>query len=219
MRLLKKKIQASKRAQERTTTRPRNKRSTSVPTASKKPTKASNKSKRATNPQPKKRKRAKDHVITPKIYLQAKNIVTNFGKAMASFATSDLATPYLLNIIEQFKKEGHNIGLEDFISFMGGAKGTIGSIDSLRALVLEDENDNDIEILCKKIFKMVAEIFIKCSSVNWIIHGRVTYKLEHLKFRYKMLRRIRNPAMFTYLKGYSSKKEGKKAGDDVKEEI
>ena len=162
----------------------------------------------STQSQPKKRKRLKGDCYTPRCYLQAKNIVTNFGKAMATFAMGDLSTPYLVKELE-IKGFTHLISPLEFKEFVRSSKGTINSIDSLRNLLLVEENDSEKIIACKKCFQTLAEIFIKCFSVNWICSGRVTYKLEHLKFRHRMLRRIKNPEIFTYLKGYDDKKKKK----------
>jgi len=123
-----------------------------------------------------------------------KNVVINFGKAIASFATSRLALPYLDSL---FHKE--LITLEDFNDFIGDAKNKIGGIESFRSLLLILKDDSSKIIACKKVFAMIAEIFIKYFSINWIIHGRVTHKLTYLKYRFKILRRIQNPEMFTYI--------------------
>ncbi len=200
MRLLKKKIQASLDAQKRTSERvTRDKH-----LYQKHVTKAKTKD---IAEQPIKRKRMKGRAFTPKIYLQTKNIVTNFGKAIASFAISELAVPYLEKIFYGLRKEGEEVQLANFVEFVNSARGSISSIDNLRALVLEEENDDQMSILHKRVFRLIGEVFIKYFSVNWIIHGRVTYKMIHLKFRYKMLRRIQNPSCFTYLKGYNQDKK------------
>jgi len=157
------------------------------------------------NSEPKKRQRLKGDCFTPKCYLQAKNIVTNFGKAIATFGLSKLALPYLSAELDKSKYKGE-LQVSDFIEFMKENKGNINSIDNLRALLLIKESDSQKTVLCKQCFQVIAEVFIKYFSVNWIIHGRVTYKLEHLKFRFKMLRRIQNPEQFTYLKSYNDQK-------------
>ena len=157
----------------------------------------------------KKRQRIKGSCITPKQYLETKNIVTNFGKAIATFAVSRLAEPYLFSILQKAKENAQDIQLTEFCTFVKQEKGKIGSIDSLRSLMLVEEHDSPRTAACKKAFQTIAEIFIKCFSVSWITHGRVTYKLHHLKFRHKMLRRIKNPELFTYLKRPSEKSESK----------
>jgi len=123
-----------------------------------------------------------------------KNVVLNFGKAIASFATSRLAQPYLCTL---FEEEG--ITQEDFTNFIGDAKNKIGGIESFRSLLLILKEDKLKIMACKKVFGMIAEIFIKYFSANWIIHGRVIHKLTYLKYRFKILRRIQNPELFTYI--------------------
>jgi len=123
-----------------------------------------------------------------------KNIVINFGKAIAAFANSDLAEPYLAELVV---KEG--VTLQDFKAFSADAKAKIGGIDSFRAFLLANEKDDATAIACKKVFTGIAEIFVKYFSVNWITHGRVTHKLTYLKYRFKILRRIQNPHLFTYI--------------------
>jgi hypothetical protein len=75
------------------------------------------------------------------------------------------------------------------------------NISNFRNLLKEYPEDGEHENALKRVFKSIAEIFVKYFSTNWIFSGKVTYRDEHLKFRYKMLRRIKNPDLFTYLKG------------------
>jgi len=205
MRLLKQKIQASFEASQKLNTQiappsPQN----DLPVRETR-SKVQRKPKVSTSPEVKTRKRLKNGTKTPKIYLQTKNIVTNFGKAIVAFASSELALPYLITIIKKRSPQPDFLKIQDFLDFISNTKANVNSIDSFRALILEEKSDEEKIILCKSVFRMIAEIFIKYFSVNWIIHGRVTYKMMHLKFRYKMLRRIQNPSFFTYLKGYNKK--------------
>jgi len=80
-------------------------------------------------------------------------------------------------------------------------KDMIGGISSFRLLLVVLEKDTPEEVAFKKIYGALAEAFIKYFSHNWIIHGRMGHKDVYLKYRFKMLRRIRNPESFTYLKG------------------
>lgn len=124
-----------------------------------------------------------------------KNITINYGKAIISFATSSLALPYLKPLLQRFE-----ITLGDFISFISPSKSGIGSIGSLRNLLLIFQDDLERVVACKKVFRLIGEIFIKFFSVNWIIHGKVVHKMTYLKYRSKMLRRIQNPEYFTYIR-------------------
>jgi hypothetical protein len=124
----------------------------------------------------------------------SKNIVKNYGKAMAAFAASKLAQPYL----EDLAKE-HRVRPIDFHNFIASYKESIDSIDSLRGFLLPYEDDEE-EIQCyKRIFQGLCEVFLKYFAVNWVTHGRMMHKDDHLKYRNKMLRRVRNPEIFTYL--------------------
>jgi len=124
-----------------------------------------------------------------------KTVVKNYGKAIASFALSPIAIPYLNPMLKQ---EG--IKLNEFIHYISAVKESIEGIDTFRALLLIKDSDEKKTASSKRIFQSVGEIFIKYFSVNWIYSGRMMNKKAHLKFRFKMLRRIKNPELFTYLK-------------------
>jgi len=124
-----------------------------------------------------------------------KNLVINYGKAIASFAVSHLAVSYLEPIL---KREA--LTLQEFINFISQSKKTIGGIKSFRYLILTTEEDDERAAACKKVFREISMVFIKFFSVNWIMHGKVTHKDTYLKYRFKMLRRIQDPENFTYVK-------------------
>jgi len=125
-------------------------------------------------------------------------IVRNYAKALCSFAYSDLALSYLQEIM----KEQYNdtVEAEGFRRYIKEKKRNTASISSLRDLLLESDNDSENEKKYKQIFAEISIIFIKFFSVNWIFSGKMKYRLEHVKYRHRMLRRIRNPEFFTYLK-------------------
>jgi len=125
----------------------------------------------------------------------SKNVVKNFGKQMASFSCSVLSMPYLVPLAQQF-----NVTTSGFLDWIEEHKTRINSISALRSLLLITEDDSPEVKSYKKIFQQLGEIFIKYFSVNWIFNGRISNKLVHLKYRFRMLRRIRNPESFTYLK-------------------
>ncbi len=128
----------------------------------------------------------------------SKNIVKNFGKAMCSFASSDLALPYLDQINA---KKGVN--LEQFQDHIHKKRDLIDSIDSLRTLLLITKHDDEAMMGFKKLFQEISIIFIKYFSVNWIFQGKMSHKQAHLRSRFKMLRRIKSPQHFTYFKDFS----------------
>lgn len=145
--------------------------------------------------QPIKRKRRKRRTKARERNLRTKNIVKNYGKAIASFAVSGLATPYLTPLCEEYK-----ISSEQFVEYVINRKEYLNNIGSFRSAFLAEEGDSDLEVIFKKVFQQIAIIFVKYFSVNWIYSGKLLYKKEHLDFRGKILRRIQNPESFTYLK-------------------
>ena len=126
-------------------------------------------------------------------------IVRNYAKALCSFASSDIALPYLKNTINS-KYQG-SIDIGNFQKYMKEKKGNTASIQSLRKMLMIEVGDSNDERAYKEIFKELSIIFIKYFSVNWIFSGKVKYRLEHIRYRHKMLRRVLNPQYFTYLKG------------------
>jgi hypothetical protein len=124
-----------------------------------------------------------------------KNMAKNFGRAICNFALSDISNPYLIPIANKI-----GMDVEEFRSVIRKEKDSIEGIDSFRNLMLIKEGDSKIEVNFKKIFQQIGEVFMKYFSVNWIFDGKVTYKQEYLKYRFKILRRIQRPDLFTYIK-------------------
>jgi len=122
-----------------------------------------------------------------------KNIVKNFGRAMVTFTISKVAFPYLETRLKEL-----DLDYKDFRNYLVERKENMDGISSLRALLLADETDDEMVIAIKEAFQYSAEIFVKYFSVNWIYHSKVGDKKNHLKARFKILRRIREPEYFTY---------------------
>jgi len=133
---------------------------------------------------------------TPEKIRCTKNIVKNYGRAIAKFACSEMALPYMLPIL---KEKG--VEYSDALSFFSKAKTKIQGIDTFRALVLVLPTDTAKEAALKEAFQAIGEVFIKYFSVNWIFHSKILHRTTYLRYRFKMLRRLQNPIMFTYLKG------------------
>jgi len=122
-----------------------------------------------------------------------KNIVKNFGRAMVTFSISKIAFPYL-----ELKLKDLNLEYKDFRNYLVERKENMDGISSLRALLLITEEDDYVTKAIKKTFQFSAEIFVKYFSVNWIYNSKVGDKKNHLRARFKILRRIQSPEYFTY---------------------
>lgn len=126
-----------------------------------------------------------------------KNIVKNYGRAICSFALSELAVPYLMPLIQR-----DDVNIVEFRRFIEDGRGHIDGISSFRRLLLGEHTEGPKITVFKKILQEIAVIFIKYFSVNWIYHGKLKNKSTHLMFRFKILRRVMNPEYFTYLKTF-----------------
>ncbi len=133
---------------------------------------------------------------TPEKIRCTKNIVKNYGRVIAKFACSEISLPYLIPILNE-----KGVSYSDSMAFFTKAKTKIQGIDTFRALVLVTEEDNPKEAAFKEVFQRIGEVFIKYFSVNWIFHSKILHRGTYLKYRFKMLRRLQNPELFTYLKG------------------
>jgi hypothetical protein len=129
-----------------------------------------------------------------------KNIVKNYSRAMINFALSKLAAPYLPQLLVQEK-----IKMEEFRRFLNLRKTKVNCIKSMRELLLIAKEDTMQVAACKNIFKEICKVFIKYFSVNWIFSSKISDRIVHLKYRFKLLRRIQDPEHFTYLESFSRK--------------
>jgi len=118
------------------------------------------------------------------------NIFRNFGRAICKFASSSLATPYLAPLLLQ---EG--IELRDFLAYMEQTKEQINGLLSFRSVLLP-QHDMERAESYMKIFIEISAVFVKYFSVNWIFSGKILNKDAHLKFRFKVLRRVNSPGFF-----------------------
>lgn len=125
----------------------------------------------------------------------SKNIVKNYGRAMSSFAYSEISLPYLEPMAEE-----EDVTVAGFHEWIQNNKENIDGIERLRWLLIATQKDTNATKAYKKIFQTLCIIFLKFFSVNWIYGGKLTHKQVHLNYRFKMLRRVRSPETFTYLK-------------------
>lgn len=138
----------------------------------------------------------------PKKEIQSnKNIVKNYARAMINFALSNMARAQLNKILQK-----ECVDLQSFKKFVQAQKEDINSIKKLRELLLITEEDSEKTAALKRAFARISEVFVKFYSVNWIFNSKVSDKLIHLRYRFKILRRIRNPEHFTYLENFNKTK-------------
>jgi len=126
------------------------------------------------------------------------NIMKNYSRAMLHFTESNTALPYL-----QKKLEEHGIQLARFQEILNSKREKANCIKGFRELLLVHPHDDSELVSFKGVFQGICEVFLKFFSVNWIFNSKINDKILHLKYRGKMLRRVRNPQFFTYLEGFT----------------
>lgn len=136
-----------------------------------------------------------------------KNISKNFARAICSFAISDMALPYLNPLLRQ-----EYVTREDFINFVNEIKPMVVGLFKFRSVLVTYPKDNQEVRAFKEVFRRIGEAFIKFFSVNWIYNGKLQHKEAHLRYRFKMLRAIRYPEIFTFMR----KKQTKPTKDNEK---
>jgi len=122
-----------------------------------------------------------------------KNIIKNYTRAMLSFAVSKTAVPYLQKFVHQ---EQSVLNLCEFRTFLKNLKEDMNSIRNLRELLIIKALDSEKVVLFKKMLKMICIVFLKFFSVNWIYNSRMNDKFIHLKYRFKILKKIKDPKHF-----------------------
>lgn len=112
-----------------------------------------------------------------------------FCRAIAKFATSPGAIPYLEPILQ---KAG--VTLYAFTAFVSCAKPNIKGLNSfLNLLLLRPEDSNDI-LVCRRVLQYISQIFVRYFSSIWILsRPQLKHKLAYLNYRFKILRRITEP--------------------------
>ena len=124
----------------------------------------------------------------------------NYSRALVNFALSTAAETYVSSSTQE-----HNITRAYFNRFIRKDKHKMNCIQSLRNKLLIFPEDTDGIARCKRVFQSACVAFMKYFSVNWIYNSKVSDKLTHLKYRFKILRRIQDPQHFTYLKEFKKK--------------
>ena len=134
-----------------------------------------------------------------------KNIMKNYSRALVNFATSEVCLPYLTERLEQ-----QHISRDFFQDVLLSRKSKINCISSLRQLLLPHVSDQQDIAGFKRVFREICEIFLKCFAVNWIFNSKVNNKMGHLRYRFKILRRVQNPEYFTYLESFAKQSKSKR---------
>jgi len=115
-----------------------------------------------------------------------------------------MALPYLNPLLRQ-----EYVTREDFINFVNKVKPMVVGLFKLRSVLVTYPKDNQEVRAYKEVFRRIGEAFIKFFSVNWIYNGKLQHKEAHPRYRFKMLRALRYPEIFTFLRKKQTKLDKK----------
>jgi len=185
MKLLKRKIELAKQKQLSKL------QGTSFPVIIRKPIKKISSSSKSSGD---KVQNSQENPIPTEKLLAIKNIAKNYGRAICNLILSPAGETYLLPLIQRY-----SLDVTAFRKYIKEKRDSLNGIMELRSLILKEKKDSAKLLAYKLVFQRMAEVFIKFFSVNWIFSGKLTYKMDYLKYRFKLLRRVRNPEYFTCL--------------------
>jgi len=132
-----------------------------------------------------------------KRHLSGDNIMKNYGRAMTNFALSTTARSSLVVITAKYR-----VSLQDFNDYIRSKKKSANCIKQIRKMLPIDGEENEEDFILRKVFQEISIVFLKFFSVNWLYSSKIAEKTQHLKYRFKILRRVQNPRYFTYLKDF-----------------
>jgi len=157
----------------------------------------------------KQRKRVFTHkkkIVSMESYT-TKNLAKNYGKAICNFIIRKLSNEYLIPIAI-----ARAVDIQEFKIFVKANKNSVNNIEKFRNFLTISDRDEEKVKIFKKMFRDLALIFIKYFAVNWIFSGRLEHRQTYLRFRFKMMRRIRNPEKFTFIMMKNGEKNAKENG-------
>ena len=126
--------------------------------------------------------------------LRLKNVSKNYGRAICNFILSDISYPYLEDTMRRY-----GINDSEFIDYIRSRRGNLRGITEFRSMLLIQRKDSLQAQNFKLAFQQLSEVFVKYFAVNWIFSSKLDYKIDYVRCRPSLLRRIQNPELFTYL--------------------
>ncbi|CAK87356.1 unnamed protein product (macronuclear) [Paramecium tetraurelia] len=116
-----------------------------------------------------------------------KNITKNFSKAIIS---------YIINEKELIQKFMTNEQYDGFITLLKNKKNQMTNIKQLRDLWVDTGRNPEFN----KVFRIISQYFLKCQAVPYVYNSRISNTAWHLKYRYNLLRAVREPENFKFIK-------------------
>ncbi len=130
--------------------------------------------------------------------LSSDNIIKNYGREMTSFALSTMAETYLKEVTGKY-----GVKMSKFLRFVRAKENSANCIRKLREMPPIQSDMNRPDFRLRQVFQEISIIFLKFFCVNWLYNSKIDGKIIHLHYRFKILRRVKDPDNFTYLKEFN----------------
>ncbi|CAD8147833.1 unnamed protein product [Paramecium octaurelia] len=116
-----------------------------------------------------------------------KNITKNYSKAIIS---------YIFNNPELVQKIMSKHRYDDFINFLKNKKNQMTNIKQLRDLWVDGGKNSEFN----RVFRIISQQFLKSQAVSYVYNSRISNTQWHLKYRFNLLRALREPENFKFIK-------------------
>ncbi|CAK89735.1 unnamed protein product (macronuclear) [Paramecium tetraurelia] len=116
-----------------------------------------------------------------------KNITKNFSKAIISYILNDE------QLIQKFITSEQS---DSFISILKNKKNQMTNIKQLRDLWVDNGRNPEFN----KVFRIISQYFLKNQAVPYVYNSRISNTAWHLKYRQNLLRALREPENFKFIK-------------------
>ncbi|CAD8152300.1 unnamed protein product [Paramecium octaurelia] len=116
-----------------------------------------------------------------------KNITKNFSKAIISYILNDE------KLIQKFITSEQQ---DSFINILKNKKNQMTNIKQLRDMWVDNGRNPEFN----KVFRIISQYFLKNQAVPYVYNSRISNTAWHLKYRQNLLRALREPENFKFIK-------------------
>ncbi|CAD8062212.1 unnamed protein product [Paramecium sonneborni] len=116
-----------------------------------------------------------------------KNITKNYSKAIIS---------YIFNNPELVQKMMSKQRYVDFVNFLKNKKNQMTNIKQLRDLWVDGGKNAEFN----RVFRIISQQFLKTQAVSYVYNSRISNTQWHLKYRFNLLRALKEPENFKFIK-------------------
>ncbi|CAD8055500.1 unnamed protein product [Paramecium primaurelia] len=116
-----------------------------------------------------------------------KNITKNYSKAIISYIFNN--PQVVQGLMQKYR-------YDDLVNFLKNKKNSMTNIKQLRDLWLDGGKNAEYN----RVFRIISQLFLKTQAVSYVYNSRISNTQWHLKYRYNLLRALKEPENFKFIK-------------------